>query len=112
MNRILEELWYGNICPQEQITHDNREIKKLLALMAQNREKLCETISNEEKNTLEKYDDCVNEMNGIIEREIFIYAFSLGGRIALEMLSGLIKRNFSKNSSRKCGSSQFRIKRI
>ena len=36
--------------------------------MAQNREKLCEYISDEEKNTLEKYDDCVNEMDGIIER--------------------------------------------
>ncbi len=88
MNRVLEELWYGNICSQEQSTRNNHEIKKLLALMAQNREKLCETISNDEKNTLEKYDDCVNEMNGIIEREIFTYAFRLGGRIVLEVLDG------------------------
>lgn len=86
MNHILEDLWYGNICPQEQSTENNREIKKLLELMGQNRDKLCKTISDEEKETLAKYDDCINEMNGIIEREIFAYAFRLGGKIMLEVM--------------------------
>ena len=86
MNHILEDLWYGNICPQEQSTENNREIKKLLELMGQNRDKLCETISDKEKETLAKYDDCINEMNGIIEREIFAYAFRLGGKIMLEVM--------------------------
>ena len=35
---------------------------------------------------LEKYDDCVNEMYGLIELEIFSYAFQLGGRLMLAML--------------------------
>ena len=41
------------------------------------------------KETLAKYDDCVNEMYGIIEREIFAYGFRLGGRFMLETLTGL-----------------------
>ena len=32
---------------------------------------------------------CVNEMYGIIEREIFSYGFRLGGRFMLETLTGL-----------------------
>ena len=36
-----------------------------------------------------KYDDCVNEMYGIIEREIFAYGFRLGGLFMLETLTGL-----------------------
>ena len=36
---------------------------------------------------LQKYDDAVSEMNGILEREIFIYAFRLGDRFAIETLS-------------------------
>ena len=43
----------------------------------------------QQKETLAKYDDCVNEMYGIIEREIFSYAFRLGGRFMLETLTGL-----------------------
>ena len=91
---ILEELWYGNICPQEQSTENNREIKKLLELMGQNRDKLCKTISDEEKETLAKYDDCVNEMYSIIEREIFAYAFRLGGRIMLEVMKNCDDNSF------------------
>ena len=36
--------------------------------------------------SLEKYDDCVNEMYGLIELEIFSYAFRLGGRLMLATL--------------------------
>ena len=44
MKSILEELWYGNIDPQVDATRDNKEVKNLLALMMQNREKLCEKL--------------------------------------------------------------------
>ena len=77
MKSILEELWYGNIDPQVDATRDNKEVKNLLALMMQNREKLCEKLNDEEKEILEKYDDCQIEMNALIEREIFRYAVSL-----------------------------------
>ena len=87
MRNILEELWYGNIHPQEQSADHNREVKNLIGLMGKNRDKLSDTLTDEQKETLEKYDDCVNEMNGIIEREIFAYAFRLGGRLMLETLT-------------------------
>ena len=88
MRPLLEDFWYGNINPQEQSTENNPEIKHLLKLMGRNRDSLSDTLTDEQKETLAKYDDCVNEMYGIIEREIFAYAFRLGGQLMLETLKG------------------------
>ena len=93
MKSIFEELWYGNIDPQVDATRDNKEVKNLLALMMQNREKLCEKLNDEEKEILEKYDDCQIEMNSLIEREIFRYAVSLGMRLSFESLFYLENKN-------------------
>ena len=93
MKSILEEIWYCNIDPQMDATRDNKEVKNLLALMVQNREKLCEKLNDEEKEILEKYDDCQIEMNSLIEREIFRYAVSLGMRLSIEGLLYLEKEN-------------------
>ena len=88
MRPLLEDFWYGNINPQEQSTENNPEIKHLLNLMGRNRDSLSDTLTDEQKETLAKYDDCVNKMYGIIEREIFAYAFRLGGQLMLETLKG------------------------
>ena len=83
---ILDELWYGNINPQEQSKENNRAINELLNLMGRNRDRLHDSLNEEQRETLEKYDDCVNEMYGLIESEIFSYAFRLGGRLMLATL--------------------------
>ena len=85
---ILEELWYGNINPLENSTDGNAEVKKLLSLVGRNRDKLCETMTEQQKADLAKYDDSVNEMYGIIEQEVFKYGFRLGAKIMLEVLIG------------------------
>ena len=87
MRTLLEELWYGNVYPQEQSTEHNSEIKELINLMGKNRELLSSALTAEQNLTLEKYDDCVNEMNSIIEKEVFAYGFRLGGRLMLEVLT-------------------------
>ena len=86
MENILEAFWYGNLNPQEQSIENNREIKELLKLMGRNRDHLQETMTAQQRETLEKYDDCVNEMHNIMEVEIFSYAFRLGGRLMLATL--------------------------
>ena len=83
---ILDELWYGNINPQEQSKDNNRAIRELLNLMGRNRDRLHDSLTEEQRETLEKYDDCENEMYGLIESEIFSYAFRLGGRLMLATL--------------------------
>ena len=88
MENILEAFWYGNIDPQEQSKENNRAIKELLNIMGRNRDALSSSLTEEQREVLEKYDDCVNEMYGLIEVEIFSYAFRLGGRLMLATLLG------------------------
>ena len=83
---VLKEFWYGNINPQEQSKDNNLAIKELLNLMGRNRDQLQATMTPEQQVILEKYDDCVNEMYGLIETEVFSYGFWLGGRLMLATL--------------------------
>ena len=89
MMTLLEELWYVNVSPQEQSKEHSREIKNLIELMGKNRDSLSAALTEQQKETLAKYDDCVNEMYGIIEREISAYDFRLGSQLMLETLTGL-----------------------
>lgn len=86
MGNILEEFWYGNINPQEQSKENSQAIKELLKLIGRNREWLHSSLTAEQQDNLEKYDDCINEMHCLIEQEIFTYAFQIGGRLMLATL--------------------------
>ena len=48
---------------------------------------LAETLTEAQKEVLKKYDNAVSDINCILEMGIFIYAFRLGGRCAIVMLS-------------------------
>ena len=87
MISILEELFYGNICPNTDCRSNDKETKQLMGYIADHHDKLLFTLNDQQKEILEKFDDCYNELTDINEREIFVYAFKLGARIALEMLS-------------------------
>ena len=44
-------------------------------------------LNEKQKEIFEKFDDCWDELTDINEREIFVHAFKLGMRIAIEVLS-------------------------
>ena len=87
MNSILEELWYGNICPNTGCRETTKEAKKLMGYISDHYDSLQSTLTSEQKEMLEKFTDCHAELTDINEREIFVYAFKLGARITIEMLS-------------------------
>ena len=84
---ILEDLWYGNIDPHEAILSDNRHYKSLLAIMGKNRDKLADTLTDQQRELLEKYDDVINEMHSITEVEAFSSGFSLAVRLMSECVT-------------------------
>ncbi|MBQ7821028.1 MAG: hypothetical protein IJ391_01935 [Clostridia bacterium] len=86
MKSILEELWYGEIHPMELNPHINKDVNELAKLIDTNRNKLSERLKESDRDILDAYDCCIDEMHNIIEREQFIYAFRLGGRIMAETL--------------------------
>ena len=87
MRSILEELFYGNICPSTDCRSIDKETQELMGYVADHHETLLEELTDKQRETLEKFDDCYSELTGINEREIFVYAFKLGMRIAIEVLS-------------------------
>ena len=87
MKSILEELWYGNICPETDSRTTTPEMKQLMEYMARHHDNLMETMTDEQKDIFERFDDCWDELTDINKREIFVYAFRLRARIAIDVLS-------------------------
>ena len=87
MRSILEELFYGNICPNSDCRSHDKEMKQLMGYIADHHDNLLSTLNDQQKELLEKFDDCYNELTDINDREIFSYAFKLGMRIAIEVLT-------------------------
>ena len=57
-----------------------------MGYIADHHDALLKELTDKQKEILEKFDDCYNELTDINEREIFVYAFRLGARIAIEVL--------------------------
>ena len=91
MRLILEELFYGNICPNTDCRSKDEETKQLLGYIADHHDNLSETLTDKQKEILEKFEECYNELTDINERDVFVYAFRLGARIAMEVLFPIIK---------------------
>ena len=87
MRSILEELFYGNICPNTDCRSQDKETKQLMGYIADHHDNLLSTLNNQQKDLLEKFDDCYNELTDINEREIFIYAFKLGAKLMLSVMN-------------------------
>ena len=86
MKSILEELFYGNICPNTDCRSHDKETKQLMGYIADHHDNLLSTLNDQQKEILEKFDDCYSELTDINEREIFTYAFKLGARLMLAVV--------------------------
>ena len=77
----LQELWYGNIRPNEDkvITGDEKE---LVSLIAKHHETLSSSLKNDDLVVFEKYVDCFTEYASLIECQ----AFEIGFKLAVELL--------------------------
>ena len=87
MKSVINELWHGNIIPQEDSRTNSKEMKELLSYMSRHNENLEKTLSDEQKEIFEKFHDCWSEYMSLGEAAIFAYAFKLGMQIAIETLT-------------------------
>ena len=86
MKSIINELWHGNIVPQEDSRNNSKEMKELISYIARHDEDLGKLLTEEQKAIFEKYQDCWNEHVSLAEAAIFEYAFKLGARLMLDSL--------------------------
>ena len=92
MRSILEELFYGNVCPQTECQYEDDEEMKLVSLMTDYHDSLQETLTEKQNELLEKFVECYNKLAEIDERNNFVYAFKLGAQITLEALCPICDR--------------------
>ena len=84
---VIKELWHGNICPQTDSRNNSPEMKELMEYIARHHANLLKTLNDEQKEIFEKFDDCWSEYMSLAEAAIFEYAFKLGMRITIEILT-------------------------
>ena len=73
---ILQELWYGNIRPNEDKVITDEE-KELVLLIAKHHETLSSSLKNDDLKVFEKYADCFTEYTSLIECQTFEIGFRL-----------------------------------
>ena len=87
MRSVINELWLGNINPQNDSRNNSKEMKELMEYMARHHEDLLKTMTDEQTVIFEKIDDCWSEYISLSEAAIFTYAFKLGMQIAIETIT-------------------------
>lgn len=86
MRKTLEDLYYGNITPNEQRMTPGSEMEKAVARIASCEKQLMEQLGEAEQETLTKLIRSQHEINGITATENFILGFRLGARLMVECM--------------------------
>lgn len=84
---VLEDLWYGNIAPWKRETKRSSDYANALERIVQLETDLHARLNDEEKEILEKFVNCTNEMCCISEREMFVQGFLLGAKLIIEVMN-------------------------
>lgn len=84
MSNIIEELYYGNLEPQELTTEITPNLKKKLSVLAKKEEELSAMLPKKEKELFANYVDAYNEFSSTSNSDSFISGFRLGARFAYD----------------------------
>ena len=85
----LEDLYFGNINPNERDTKRGSRMDQLVKLMCKNEESLTATLTEQQKETFEKFKEAQRELSLISESDAFRGGFILATRIMVEVMEGL-----------------------
>ena len=86
MRDTLENLYFGNITPNDQIVKSGTALKKAMEQSAECEEKLTALLEDKEKTLLLRLINAENEIDSTMALENFILGFRLGVRMILEAL--------------------------
>ena len=86
MRTTLEDLYYGNIIPNEQQMTPGSELKRAVDRVAKYENQPTEQLEKTEQETLTKLIRSQHEINSITATENFILGFRLGVRLMAECM--------------------------
>lgn len=92
MSNIIEELFYGNLEPQELTTELTPRLKKKLSELAKKEEELTSKLSQEEKELFSNYVSAYNEFSSISISDGFVSGFRFGARFTYDTFVTSSKR--------------------
>ena len=84
MSNIIEELFYGNLEPQELTTEITPRLKKKLNELVKKEEELAAKLSDEEKEKFANYVSAYNEFSSISIADGFVSGFRFGARFTYD----------------------------
>ena len=84
MKNLIEELYYGNIDPQNSGFEDNESVQRTLRTISENEDWLTEHLTGEEKKCFLDFADAWSSFNGDSTLDGFVTGFRLGARFVLD----------------------------
>ena len=84
--KIIEDLYYGRISPYEMSISAAPECQKLKVLADRNEDLLRESLSEKQKELLDKLIESVTDISSISERDMFINGFRLGMKLMIDVM--------------------------
>ena len=84
MSNIIEELFYGNLEPQELTTEITPRLKRKFIELVKKEEELAAKLSDEEKEKFANYVSKYNEFSSISIADGFVSGFRFGARFTYD----------------------------
>ena len=82
---ILEDLYYGNVSPCDRDVKRGSKVDKLQTLVCQYEVELNKTLTEKQKEILEKFKEVYSELYCCLERDMFAQGFIIATRIMIEV---------------------------
>ena len=96
--QILEDLYVGDVRLNERFFKRNSQYAKALDEVVKVGDALTESLNEEQKKLFEDYMDAQREVTVLTDCETFCYAFKLGAKIMLDVLTDGQMRSILKKS--------------
>ena len=84
MGNFIEELYYGNIHPQDRGVKDGSDLQRQMALLTQQEELLIERLPEEVKQLFFDYVKTSGEVSSLSNQDSFTIGFKLGARFVYD----------------------------
>ena len=84
--KIIEDLYFGRISPYEMNISATPEYQKLKTLADRNENLLRESLSDEQKELLDKLIESVTDISSISERDMLINGFRIGVKLMMDVM--------------------------
>ena len=84
---ILEDLYLGDVHPSERTFQKDSQYARVLNETVKAGDALIDTLTEKQKEMFEDYLTAQREVNALTDCETFCYAFKLGAKIILDVLT-------------------------